>query len=174
MLHVKLKLAPPEQCNTLHLMTTTCAEMTAERTPIPINPYFPLYSPHLLSFLPAEASLPSQTRAGFILLCGRRREGKTREQIFLNGEKKSLEWERKRWWWTSRTETSGCLICHLNCFIVLTVLFTKKSVYTERDTAKSRFSDCFLLFEWSIQGLSCNINTNTTLMLRFDTNTAIH
>lgn len=42
--------------------------MTAGRAPIPINPYFPLYSAHLLSFLPAKASSPSHTRAGFILL----------------------------------------------------------------------------------------------------------
>lgn len=87
MLHVKLKLAPPEHCNTLHLMTTTCPEMTAGCAPIPINPYFPLYSAHLLSFLPAEASSPSHTRAGFILLYRRReqflREGKMREEIFL-------------------------------------------------------------------------------------------
>lgn len=86
MLHVKLKLAPPEHCNTLHLTTTTYPEMTVGRAPIPINPYFPLCSAHLLFFLPAEASSPSHTRAGFILLY-RRREQFLREAKSFYREK---------------------------------------------------------------------------------------
>lgn len=50
-LHVKLKLAPPEHRNKLPLATTVRPEMTAGHAPIPINLYFPLYSAHLLPFL---------------------------------------------------------------------------------------------------------------------------
>lgn len=85
-LHVKLKPAPPEHLNKLHLTTTTSPEMTAGRAPLPINPYFPLYSTHLLPFLPTEASLPNHTRADFILLYERREKflrEKMRGKIFL-------------------------------------------------------------------------------------------
>lgn len=49
--HVKLKVATPERYNLLFLMTTACPEMTAGRSPIPINPLLPLVlSPLRLHF----------------------------------------------------------------------------------------------------------------------------
>lgn len=92
-LHVKLKLAPPEQCNTLCLMTTTCPTMTTRRAPIPINPYFPLYSAQLLSFLPKQEQV-------FVLLYRisaiSKSEVKIREKIFLQGEQGEGGWEWER------------------------------------------------------------------------------
>lgn len=100
-LHVKLKLAPPEHHNKLYLTTKTCPEMTAGRAPIPINPYFPLYSTHLLPFLTTKASSPSHTRADFILLYERReqflREGENESKNLSIGRKGGRRRIRESW-----------------------------------------------------------------------------
>lgn len=128
MLHVKLKLAPPEHCNTLHLTTTACPEMTAGRAPIPINPYFPLYSAHLHSFLPAEASSPSHTRAGFILLYKRREQFRREEKRERNSFYMEKGWEAENA--RERADDISLTWAHWNHWMIdfslqLSVLFTK-------------------------------------------------
>ncbi len=180
MLHVKLKLAPPEHCNTLRLTTTTCPEMTAGRAPIPINPYFPLYCAHLHSFLPAEASSPSHTRAGFILLYRRReqfqREGKKNERENLSigrkgGRLRMWEKELTIYHLSGPIETTGWSIFHFNCQYYLRKICQHRTGYSKEQLPRHSF----VPFKWgSIEGQPYNINTNM-VMLHFgdrSTNTA--
>lgn len=138
-LHVKLKLAPPEHCNKLQLGTTTCPEMTAGHAPIPINPYFTMYSAHLLAFFPAKASPPSHTRAGFILY-------RTTEQFQRERERKSFYMEK---WGDAGNETGYISLTRAHSdqrlfdFSLHLTVFTKKCVHTKRIQQQTAFLTWF-------------------------------
>lgn len=69
--------------------------MTAACAPIPINPYFTLFSAHLHSFLPAEASSSSHSTADFLFGFTGKRHGK-KTKTGVSERKRGKKAKKKR------------------------------------------------------------------------------
>lgn len=125
-----------------------CLEMTAGRAPIPINPYFPLYSAHLLSFfLPRRHRQVTQEQ---VLSCFTEEESnfwargkKWERKSSSREERREAENERERANDTSLSRAHWNH-CWFDFSLQLSVLFTKKSVHTGKDIARTHFSDIVL------------------------------